>query len=63
MVEINENTFTLSSYDKPLTLCSINVPLQQINSVIVDGKNIDFTIANGKISFSATTICKELKIV
>jgi hypothetical protein len=63
MVEISENTFTLSSYDKPLTLCSINVPLKQINSVIVDGKNIDFTIANGKISFSSTTICKELKIV
>lgn len=63
MVEINEESFTLSSYDKPLTLCSINVPLQQINSVIVDGKNIDFTIVDGKISFSATTICKELKIV
>jgi hypothetical protein len=63
MVEISENTFTLSSYDKPLTLCSINVPLKQINSVIVDGKNIDFTIVDGKISFSATTICKELKIV
>ena len=62
-VQFSENSFTLSCYGNPLTLCSISVPLKQINSVKIDGKSIDFAFADGKISFSATTICKELKIV
>ena len=47
------------------TLCNLIPRFYDVTEgdIKIDGKSIDFAFADGKISFSATTICKELKIV
>ena len=63
VVEFDEQSFTLSSLGNPLTLSSISLPNNSVKTVIVDGKEIDFTTNGNEINLNNVTIYKELKVL
>ena len=62
-VEYDNNCYHISVFDKPLTLNSVSVPeCKKATSISVDGKNIDFSYADGKLLLGEVTVCRELLI-
>ncbi len=56
------NTHTLEIQEGNLTLSAFGLPVKGITSVHIDGKPVDVTFANGRLSFEKQTITKTLTI-
>ncbi len=64
MVEINENECTLSVLGSPMKLASFGLSrCDQITKVLVDGREIAFTIQDGKIRFPLSIIHNKLELI
>lgn len=62
-LEFDESGYRISMLGQPLTLSSISIPNhEKITSVTVDGKSVDFEIAEGKILLDSVTIQTEIRL-
>ena len=62
-VEFGNGRWDISVLGNALTLNSISVPnSEEITSVTVDGKSVDFKLINGRIAIDNVCIRKELSL-
>ena len=60
-VEFDKTSYRISIFGNPLSLRAISIPdYEKITKVRIDGKEVDFEISDGKISFKEAEIHREL---